>query len=148
MAHIAPETFKFRGLPAPGAYLRLDGHAIQQFKEQRSGHLISALFASAEAFHAKEKPLMPNRRYITVNLVADKPENLRQDDNSPDGTISLTVWSPDITRWWGETPVNPTFTDEQWDMGGKGNVYAQANLILSAILEALPGHAGFTSDVK
>jgi hypothetical protein len=148
MAHIAPQNFEYRGLAAPGAYLRLDQHAIQVFKEQRSGHLIAALFKSAAAFAAKAQPINPNRRYITVNLVADKPATTRQmDDNSPDGTITLTVWSPDIVRWWGETPVDPFFTDKQWNMNGLGNIYAQANLILGAILESLPGHAGFVSDV-
>lgn len=147
MSLIAAQDFKFRGLAAPGAYFRLDQHSVQTFKEQRSAHIIGALFASAEAFQAGEQPLNPSRRYLTVNLVADKPANRPQmDDNSPDGTISLTVHCPDIVRWWGHTPVNPDFTDAQW-AGDKGhvsnNVYAQAYLILSQ----LPQLAGFVSDV-
>jgi hypothetical protein len=147
MALIAPQDFKFRGLPAPGAYLRLDQHSIQTFKEQRSAHIIVAIFANEAAFRGGEQPLNPSRRYMTVNLVADKPTNRpHMDDNSPDGTISLTVWCPDITRWWGHDPVNPEFTDEEWagNAGYKSdNDYAQAYLILSK----LPQLAGFVSDV-
>lgn len=146
MALLAPQDFKFRGLPAPGAYLRLDQHSVQTFKEQRSAHIIVALFASKEAYDAGEQPLNPSRRYLTVNLVADKPVNRPQMDDSPDGTISLTVWSPDIVRWWGHTPTNPDFTDEQWAGDrdyASNNVYAQAYLILGQ----LPQLAGFVSDV-
>lgn len=141
MALKSPEDFTFKGLVAPDAIARLEQHAVQVFKDQKSAHIILALHASYARQKAGDEPLV--QRWLEVTVTVDKKQAQRANDPvGPDGTQRITLYCPDVVRMWGGKPAaeEALFTDAQW-AAEDPNVYAQAYLLLT-LLPILDGWKG------
>lgn len=99
MASIAPPDWKYNDFGAGSFIVRQE--SPQVMKDEGRCHFIFHLYASEEKMRRKEKAI-PGR-FLELSVYAQQPEGFRgsQDERSPDGSLRLTRFCPDVARAWG-----------------------------------------------